>query len=79
MIFCSAGNAFPAEQNIMFTTTSEIMSQEGLLEAQQAQQRIRETAESLRIPEEDTWTCLNGHAGNVLNFCPICGEPKPGM
>lgn len=72
-----AGNAFPAEQNIMFTTTSEIMSQEGLLEAQQAQQRIRETAESLRIPEEDTWTCSNGHAGNTGLFCPLCGEPKP--
>ena len=27
--------------------------------------------------DDGTWTCSNGHSGNVGNFCPICGEPRP--
>ena len=25
----------------------------------------------------ETWTCENGHEGNTLQFCPICGVAKP--
>lgn len=28
-------------------------------------------------PADGTWTCSNGHEGNTLNFCPVCGEQKP--
>ena len=72
-----AGDAFPAEQGILFSVSSESMPQDGLLEAQQAQQRFRETAESLRLPDDTTWTCSQGHSGNTGLFCPLCGEPKP--
>ena len=27
--------------------------------------------------ETETWTCINGHTGNTLNFCPFCGAPRP--
>ena len=29
------------------------------------------------VPQEEGWTCENGHAGNTGNFCAECGIPKP--
>ena len=30
-------------------------------------------------PMQTGWTCSRGHAGNTSRFCPVCGEPKPGV
>ena len=30
-------------------------------------------------PMQTGWTCSRGHKGNTGNFCPVCGEPMPGV
>ena len=68
-------SAFP-NQAIQFATSTVTMDEEANAQAQQAMANARFQAEELRKPDEDTWTCINGHAGNTGNFCPVCGAQK---
>lgn len=38
-----------------------------------------QTAVAAATPAGNTWTCLNGHTGNLETwlYCPFCGTPKP--
>ena len=68
-------SAFP-DQMIQIATSTVTMDQEANAQALQAMADARLRADELRKPDEDTWTCINGHTGNTGNFCPICGAHK---